>query len=908
MLFRKKSLTNILMVSLIVIVVGLLFFFFEKINEKKYQTLDAIPESSTLFIELSSLDKFYHNLDKNNIWSNLLTIRGFKGYKDQALLFDSILHLKKGDDKVFEEQKAIVSVHANHENSELLMVIKLNGNLKKKFFRTVFNQIYHETFTTLKSSASGAFVNKLVFNQYEKSFSYAIHGGLFIGSLSHELVLESLKQLKLKSNISQNQSFIEVANTAGKKVDANIFINYQQLPLFVNQLRAEQKTDSLNIFAGIADWSGLDLMIKQDELLLSGFTSSNDTTNKHVSLFKNQAPQAFEMAKIIPDNATLIHHLGIENFCRYFTSYQNYVAGNHSSVSLVQKIENLQKVLKSDAEKLFIPHIGTELALVSLATNASSYEDHSFAIVKIKNLVEVKAYLSQKAKDNAGSGLLKNYHEFSLNRINIKGFVPLIFGNTFQAIQNFNYTFINDYLIIANSGSALENFLNRYKNRLTLNLDPDYILFSDNMAERANLYFYFNIKNGLNLLEHFTNQKTYDFLIKNASAIKKNQAFGLQYLQQQNGLFTNLAINFKAQSEIKNDWIWQANTDDPISGKVHLVKNHKNPLLYTLVTDVQDWVYLFDHEGNRLWKEELDGPILSQVYEVDYFKNGKIQYLFNTSNSIYLFDVLGRAVGDFPLKLKTTATNGVSLFDYSNDQDYRIVYAGNDRKIYNFDIEGKEVTGWIKSQTANPVESQIQHLVGNNRDYILLSDNTGITRILSRRGTDRILLKTQFIKAEHSKFYVNSTNTKGLFIATNNTGKLTYIKSNGNLEYSDFGNYSADHYFFYHDFDNDKHNDFIYLDGKTLKVFNRFRQELLHFEFPAEIITAPIIFKAKDGTFTIAINDGEQRIHLFDVKGHIEHLQNETGSLEFLLADLLQDGSLNLVIGSGKSVQNYLVK
>jgi hypothetical protein len=299
---------------------------------------------------------------------------------------------------------------------------------------------------------------------------------------------------------------------------------------------------------------------------------------------------------------------------------------------------------------------------------------------------------------------------------------------------------------------------------------------------------------------------------------------------------------------------------------------------------------------------------MSNIYEVDYFKNGKIQYLFNTEKNLYLIDLLGNLVSGYPHKLKVATSNGIALFDYSNNLDYRIVYAGTDKKIYNYNIKGEEVTGWTNAQTTNLVESEIQHLVGNNRDYILLSDNTGTVRILSRLGKDRILLKKQFAKAKNSKFYVNSTNYKGLFITTDSKGKLTYIKSNGNLEYSDFGNYSADHFFFYEDFSNDGHKDFIYLDGKTLKIYTRLKEEILHFEFASDITNPPFIFKGVDGKCILGISDSDHKVFLFNHEGQIEHSQNLTGNFEFSMGDLLKNGSLNLIFGSDKSLQNYMVK
>ncbi|PKP30437.1 MAG: hypothetical protein CVU00_13665, partial [Bacteroidetes bacterium HGW-Bacteroidetes-17] len=323
MLIQKKSLANILMIALIITIAGLLFFLYGKINEKKYDPLDAVPESSSFFIRFNSFDQLYHRINENNIWANLLTLPGFSEFKEQSLKFDSLLNLKTKSKSSTEAQNAIISIHPNNNNIDLLLVSKLDGTLSRKALRTIFERIYGENYTTLVSDINGHQLNKLVFNQYTGSFTYAIEGGLFIGSLNANLVLESLENLQSDQSFGYNSTFLVVEKTAGKKVDANIFVNYKHLPDFFNQISNEY--DSLNVLSKIADWSALDLMIKKDEFLLSGYTNTNDSTLNYLNLFKDQNAQSFEMAKIIPRTASIIQHYGIGNFKKYFDDYLHFL-------------------------------------------------------------------------------------------------------------------------------------------------------------------------------------------------------------------------------------------------------------------------------------------------------------------------------------------------------------------------------------------------------------------------------------------------------------------------------------------------------------------------------------------------------------------------------------------------------
>ena len=907
MLIQKKSLVNILLIASIITIAGLLFFLFEKINEDKYDALDAIPESSSIFIRFSTFDQLYHSINENNIWGNVLTLPGFIEFKEQSLKFDSLLHLKTKSKSSFEVQNAIISIHPNENNIDLLLVSKIDGTLSRKTLRTIFERLYGENYTTLISDVNGHQLNKLVFNQYSGSFTYAIEGGLFIGSLNENLVLESLENLQSDQSFGQNATFLELEKTAGKKVDANIFVNYKHLPNFFNQISNEN--DSLNILSDVADWSELDLMIKKDEFLLSGYTNTNDSSSNYLNLFKNQSSQPFEMAEIIPRTATIIQHFGIGNFEKYFADYQNFLAKNDRFEPFNQMIYRQNTSLKTDLQNSFVPLVGQAFAFVSIATRNLNYEENCYAIIKMKNATSALSYFEQISKNNDGSGFVKKYRDFNLYHLNTAGFVPLVFGESFSSIQAFYYSFIGDFLIVANSTSALEKYLNLYLSGHSLSSDPAYISFADNMAEKSNFYFYLNIKKGLSLLERFTNKNIYDFIIQNISTFKDYQAFGLQFSLQENGIFTNLYLNYDANAPIQNDWAWQAKLDDNIVERPYLLKNHQDQYLYTFVADANNQVYLIDHEGNILWKHKIDGQILGEVNVVDYYKNGKLQYLFNTKSSIYLLDILGNNVGSYPIKLKVRAENGISVFDYSNNRDYRIVYAGSDQKIYNFTIEGKEVDGWNRAETDSEVLGKIQHLIANNRDYMLLADMNGNTRILNRQGDDRIILKSQFSKAENSSYYVNSTNNKGLFVTSDRSGKLTYISSNGNISSVDFGSFSEDHFFLYEDFDQDGNDDFIYVDKDKLTIFDRLKKELFSYEFSGEISTQPSIYKASDGTIILGIfSDDENKIYLFNKDGLIESNQRNNDGTAFSIGDLLNNGSVNLIVGDDRSLYNYIIR
>lgn len=80
----------------------------------------------------------------------------------------------------------------------------------------------------------------------------------------------------------------------------------------------------------------------------------------------------------------------------------------------------------------------------------------------------------------------------------------------------------------------------------------------------------------------------------------------------------------------------------------------------TLRQNPDNTIELIDEKGKSLWKVKLSGRLCGRVYEVDYYKNRKIQFLMCEGKNLHLIDRLGREVGGFPMRLAAPATDGLS--------------------------------------------------------------------------------------------------------------------------------------------------------------------------------------------------------------------------------------------------------
>src|SRR5574344_1243841 len=100
--------------------------------------------------------------------------------------------------------------------------------------------------------------------------------------------------------------------------------------------------------------------------------------------------------------------------------------------------------------------------------------------------------------------------------------------------------------------------------------------------------------------------------------------------------------------------------------------SHRDEIL-TLAQDVKNSLYLIDNNTNKiLWKKQLDGQMMGKIYFVDALRNNKMQYMVNTLSSMYCHDRNVVSVGKFPIRMESSATAEIAVFDYDNVKKSRL--------------------------------------------------------------------------------------------------------------------------------------------------------------------------------------------------------------------------------------------
>ena len=596
-------------------------------------------------------------------------------------------------------------------------------------------------------------------------------------------------------------------------------------------------------------WAMLDVLPEGNDLVMNGYALAADSTSEWRPL-KYQLPVKNSVVNILPSDTRYMHHLGMSDYASYWESFsttQSKLLNYLSEVSF-NKFGQAQN-------EVFVARMN----------------DPSAAIKFMERMASKTGIADSQA--------CQGYTLYDLGK---SSFIADTFGDDFKGMKRCCYAIVDQYLVMASSMDVIKEVIACYRSGRTLDLNEGFRTFQQKMLESANITFFEQ---------------------------KEDHTEALQLASSKDLVYVNVCISRGAKAANENSIRWKANLDAPLKDKPYIVEDCTSSNRNVVVFDRQNTMYLIDSEGAIRWKRQLDEEPLGEMFTVDAQNNGQIQFLFNTAHTLQLIDQNGNYLQGYPVSLPFEATNGLAVFDYNGNRDYRILLCGTDRLVYNYTIQGTEVEGWNHHRSEDLVKQPLQHIRVDDKDYLIVSDVSGGVRILDRQGRIRIPLSSDMQKSPLADIYENVTNRgKGLFLTTDKEGKLLYVGADGALNRTDFGAYSDKHFFLYEDFNGDKDPDFIYLDQRELQVFDRFKKQLFSHRFDVDITTKPAFFKATRNKRMLGIvSEKAREIYLIDRKGNMIVSSGLVGETPFAVGSLHNDQEINLVTGVGNALFNYVI-
>lgn len=891
---NKTSKLISVIIACIIVLSGLTYFFKDDIVGKKADPIKFLPGKSAFVLELRDGAHGFMKELQDSKWKQFLGM-----YAGGSTLLDHAKYLEVDSIRAagvkFSSDESIWVAVAPYTNFSPSTIIILPFSIPVDNANSL-NWLKHLVGAETAIADEKGICTLSAPNQ--KMYFKCIDGLSLLSSdlkfLNHSL------ELGTDANYEEDPEFARLRKTAGKNVDGHLYINFFNASI-ISEKYIEGAEDKVTNFIGrSANWFAGDVLIRDGDILVSGFSDAG--INQYLSVFDNQKPHSANVVKFLPFNTSYLLDVGQSDYKEIYDKYKGVLKSKNQLDGYLKPQYAIENKYHINLNNDLISKVGDEFGMGYCAVSGDKQE--AFFFMRSNDNRAMRASLKRIYSKAPGRTKVSDYLGSKIYHIGIKGLVPAVFGELFDAVQYSYVTFVDDYVFIANNKATIQYILRNLGNGKTLDANPNYVSFADNLSGESNVLMYFNIHHALNLVKPDFIDQFQQTLEKNNSAIQGLEALSMEFSSSDDYFFTNFSLRYNPSYKEESSSVWVYSADESITSPLCLVDTHQKKADLLFFADNENTVYLLDGYGALLWKRKIDGEILSKVYCIDYFKNGKLQYLFNTANSLYLVDLHGKDVAAYPLNLATKASNGIELVDYDKNKSYRLLYAGTDQRIYNLDIQGNRIKGWKIPKSDSPITQDIQYLRAGTKDYLVIPTSEGTPLITDRRGKTRIRIKEDLNKAAHSEYYVNQTNSKGIIITTNKNGQLVYIQPNGQLAYTDFGKFSPEHYFLYADIDKKNGNDFIFVDGKRVVVYNRFKKKLLERNLEHEIVGKPELIALPNGKRYLCLATDNQQTLILDDKGQVYHPAFDGGA-PFSVGNVSAANIKHLLCVKKNKVYNY---
>ncbi|RLD87770.1 MAG: hypothetical protein DRJ09_09645 [Bacteroidetes bacterium] len=874
----------------VIIILTVVALFINNTKPRQLRPWHLLPNTPALIIETQHPNKLFEKLKYgNDVWNSLTNINGFKQIETKTEYLDSLLKENNKYHSTLFSNPLLIAFYGDSLHTQTLFVSALGNTPNLENLKQFLTDNSGASLGFITKQEKGFQVLKIVNGSTDFSLTLGFAGDMVAISESESLVLKALETYSnnTESHFSRNKLFTKIQKTAGKHVNTHLYLNGKMFCSIAGQYVNNTHLPLLSNALQQISWNETDLFLRKNELVLNGL-SIGKANRANDNLMLGRQPQEQDYTGMLPYNTTIMLYEGFSNFEKTaHTSPSQYRGMN---------IVNFSKL------------VGNQVVYASTARSTKEFDKKSFVVIRVNDKTDANKMLYASAKQ-MGKQKVATYNNYTVSKLKSGNFTGSLLGPMFAGIHENYYLFIDDYLVIGNNPGQLIEVARLYETGKTLDLNENFKIFANRLTATSSLTLFIKTNKLTGIASRFFNKQFSRKIATNTASVENFSGMMLQLSAQPPFIYTSLFVKQSTIQHRENLALWRTNLDDDMVGKPYPVKDHTTGKYNIIVFDKSNHVYLVRHDGVILWKNRLSGQPVSDVYQVDYFKNGKIQYLFNTPEYIYLFDKNGKPVKQYPIKINPSATNGLNVFDYNKKRDYRILLAQSDKRIYNYYINGRKVKGWNNFKMADIVIKPVQHLIANHKDYLIVTDINNHVKIVSRKGKERIKIKGKLNKASNSNFYVNKTNSKGLFITTTTSGKLVYISASGRLRYTDFGKFSPDHFFLYDDFNSDGIPDFIYVDKNKLTVFNRFKKVLFNYTFDSNIAIKPAFFKLSNRKKVLGIvSDSERSIYLFDKNGNISISKELIGETPFTITSLNNNREVNLITGAGQLLLNYKIK
>lgn len=707
---------QLLSILSVVISIGLalgIYLYFAQIDDKNIKPIQIIPDNAAFVIESNNSSSHLKKLADPTFMDRLLLNENVADFYNKLSFYDSLIQTNETFSKWFSQGQAVYSFHAfGNKTTSFFMAVQTGRDVEPQNALQFFQDHFPNRFKVSKRK----FMNEDVydFTDFKEGnhFTIAFKSKLLLFSPDGSLVELGLIKINKINNQPIEEDKLAFVKNSGNGL--NVYFNYKNLPNMVQSACSENYQVPFSILGNFAERTVFNVVLDDDEIELKGATQTHETNFQFLDLLNAQAPIENNLKPLLPAGLHFSYTIGFNGYPSFYKNINEYLLSRKLFVPYKAYIDSIEKHLQISFSEKLASKFANHAAILAL-DEPGVWKDSCY-ILAIESsdpngmeslLKEMEISVQRKYRVDS-SVVKKDTVSNSLPRAYLGDAFKFYFTDLFEGMEAQFYLKKDGYFFFANNPEILISLKKKWDENKLLIKEENYAEFEGNLAPNSNLELLLFSEHAAKYTLNFLNNDWFSLLNQNMGIVKRVNKIGLQYAGSNDKIFaTQLYAKINVKKADKTEKMWTISIDTNLISNPQVLTNYSLGSQVIMAQDAANQLYMIDREGKVLWKQKLDGAICSPFNELNLYNNGKRQWLFNTSNYIYLIGEDGKNLSGWPVWVPTSTNYPLTLLDPNKDRNYQIFVTGKQYKISAFNAQGRLLPYWSPKEVWPNAKSKV---------------------------------------------------------------------------------------------------------------------------------------------------------------------------------------------------------
>lgn len=695
---------------------------------------DAIPNSGVAVIQVNNWTQFESKLSTSYTGMELKKTPLIQRLLNKSETLKDFFEITSGGEWQFQSGKTVASLHlVSADDYDFLFTSPVSGWNEKELLDHIRNKKQVRE------------VNERIFKGQKvldilladgKQISVAKVKGILAISYTSFLVENSIKAIHGGNNIEDDKSFRSLRKKFAPSGDMSIYFNFRKSDVILPVAVKSEKVPLLRALNSFADWGAYNFSFSNQTLEFNGLAclGSSIQSAKGNNPLSNQP-----ILSTIPDNASIL--------ILYATT----------DVLQTSETSSMSK-LKAEAS-----------ALAIMETLEEDFNNQSVLILKSKDVHELQKTLIQLGASELPADSLTDRTIYYIKNTTVLS--PYLAKGMVQWEEAF-FSFMDDIAVFAGNKNTLSFALDKINKGETLDKDNKFSELKSTVKNSNGNLIYIHPGRAEMLIQGLVSEKSSmkNYLLQFGDIL-------IHSIADEEWISTSGVFRTGSEKRTVPGILWRTSLQSIASYPPQIVLNVNTQEKEIFTQDTAGNIYLLNKGGEILFTRPIEEPIIGNVYQLDYYKSGKLQYIFNTASQVFIIDRFGNDVASYPLRLSCRATAGLTLTYQSASRTYNYYVPCENEAVYGYEGTGRPLPGWSPRAMVGLCTKPLQPVKHNNADCLLAFTEDGKLLLMDERG--KWLWGINNLPVTKQNFSV--VNQKNDFVLLNASGKeLTEISSDGN--------------------------------------------------------------------------------------------------------------------------------